>query len=118
MNAQEAWKHLYQGWKQAPIYTLGGNYPKYCERGAMKDIRREAALERKCEALQRQLEAAQNIMRHVLPILKEDISAIGDDHSVGICCCDIIYRAQDIEEWLDPEKKRQRELTEQRENEL
>lgn len=88
-------------------------------------IRREAALERIIARQAREIEAqaeriteAQDTMIRVLPILKEDISAIGDDHSVGICCCEIIYLAQDIEEWLDPEKKRQREYAESLENEL
>lgn len=40
--------------------------------------------------------SAYNLLERTMPILEDDIMAYGDDHSVGICCCDIINLADDI----------------------
>ena len=47
-----------------------------------------------------QRDAARALLAEVLPEIKEEIGAIGDDHTVGICCCDLIRLADRISEAL------------------
>lgn len=53
-------------------------------------INRAAQLESERDELRGKLEKAQALLREALPELKESIDAIGDDHSVGVCCCQLI----------------------------
>lgn len=63
-------------------------------------ISRTEAAERENSELRAKLEQAQKFMPSVLEQLNEDIGYIGDDHSVGICCCDIIHLSDTVSEWI------------------
>lgn len=58
---------------------------------------REAQASAACAAqLSEQVKQLKSLLNRCLPELQETIVVVGDDHTVGLCCCDLINLAEEV----------------------